>query len=178
LEADGSFRSFFVVVVRSHILPDLFIFQHGAYIHLLRRGVDVRLPASFVNAIPSYNIPQVAKHIKKALFEWKKSQPSVAKTVDQAEEDELKPKSLWYWFRRIHWVNFTILTATPALAIWGLFNIPMQKNTMILAVFYYFFTGLGITGLLLFACSPRSYFPITFVVVCSRLPPSLGSQSL
>jgi stearoyl-CoA desaturase (delta-9 desaturase) len=37
----------------------------------------------------------------------------------------------------------TILTATPLLAIIGLFTIPIQQKTFWFAVFYYYVTGLG-----------------------------------
>ncbi|KAJ3075269.1 hypothetical protein HDU98_008746 [Podochytrium sp. JEL0797] len=42
--------------------------------------------------------------------------------------------------------HVVILFGTPALAIYGILNVPLQQQTLIWAVMYYFFSGLGITA--------------------------------
>jgi stearoyl-CoA desaturase (delta-9 desaturase) len=43
-------------------------------------------------------------------------------------------------------VSFLALTITPALTIYGLFNVNWNTKTAIWSVLYYFVTGLGITA--------------------------------
>jgi stearoyl-CoA desaturase (delta-9 desaturase) len=43
-------------------------------------------------------------------------------------------------------VSFLALTVTPALTIYGLFNVKWNTYTAIWSVVYYFVTGLGITA--------------------------------
>ncbi|KAI9346976.1 hypothetical protein BDR26DRAFT_817656 [Obelidium mucronatum] len=46
----------------------------------------------------------------------------------------------------IDWTSATILTVTPLLAIVGLATVPLQLPTLYFALFFYFFTGMGITA--------------------------------
>lgn len=43
----------------------------------------------------------------------------------------------------VRWFNVFILTATPAIAIYGLFNAPFNRRTLWFAAVYYVFTMLG-----------------------------------
>ena len=46
----------------------------------------------------------------------------------------------------INWVHTLLLTLTPILALYGSFTTKLTYPTLILAIFMYFWTGLGITG--------------------------------
>ncbi|KAJ3373277.1 hypothetical protein GGF31_000710 [Allomyces arbusculus] len=46
----------------------------------------------------------------------------------------------------INWPQATFLITTPLIALWGLFNVPLQSKTLTWAIIYYFITGLGITA--------------------------------
>lgn len=46
----------------------------------------------------------------------------------------------------IRWVSFLALTITPALTIYGVFNVKWNTYTAVWSVLYYFVTGLGITA--------------------------------
>lgn len=46
----------------------------------------------------------------------------------------------------LRWVSFLALTITPALTIYGVFNVKWNTYTAIWSVLYYFVTGLGITA--------------------------------
>jgi len=48
--------------------------------------------------------------------------------------------------QELNWLNVSILTIPPLLTIYGLFNVRLRWETALFAVFYYFFTGLGITA--------------------------------
>jgi stearoyl-CoA desaturase (delta-9 desaturase) len=50
------------------------------------------------------------------------------------------------WAPRIHWLNVFILTFVPLVAMVGLWTTPLQRPTLIWAILYYNFTGLGITA--------------------------------
>merc|ERR1711991_1136219 len=47
---------------------------------------------------------------------------------------------------KINWLHAFILTWTPALALYGAFTTELRLPTLALAVFFYFFTGMGITA--------------------------------
>ena len=51
-----------------------------------------------------------------------------------------------YWIRRIHWIHVAILFGNPLIAIYGVMTTPLQTNTLIWSIIYYFITGLGITA--------------------------------
>jgi len=46
----------------------------------------------------------------------------------------------------VNWIHTSLLTLTPALAIYGLYSTKLTLPTFILSVIMYFWTGLGITG--------------------------------
>ncbi|KAI0659273.1 delta 9-fatty acid desaturase protein [Cubamyces menziesii] len=50
------------------------------------------------------------------------------------------------WWKELNYLSLTILTVTPAIAIWGAFHVPLMWQTAAFSVLYYFFTGLGITA--------------------------------
>ncbi len=50
------------------------------------------------------------------------------------------------WYNEINWLNFTILTVTPAMGLIGAMLTPLQWKTCLFSIFYYYLTGLGITA--------------------------------
>ncbi|KAJ3215684.1 hypothetical protein HK099_006243 [Clydaea vesicula] len=47
--------------------------------------------------------------------------------------------------QKLNWTHIILLTSTPILAIYGCLTVPLQRNTFLLAVAWYFLTGFGIT---------------------------------
>jgi stearoyl-CoA desaturase (delta-9 desaturase) len=47
---------------------------------------------------------------------------------------------------RINWVHTTMFVVTTSLAAYGIWNVPLHMSTLKLAVLFYFWTGMGITG--------------------------------
>ncbi|KAH9928575.1 delta9-fatty acid desaturase [Amylocystis lapponica] len=68
-----------------------------------------------------------------------------------------EPISLDNWWKELNHLNCFILTATPALAIWGVLHVRLRWETAVWSVFYYFFTALGITAGYHRLWSHRSY---------------------
>jgi stearoyl-CoA desaturase (delta-9 desaturase) len=58
----------------------------------------------------------------------------------------LPPITWQNWHKNINWLSFTILTVTPVIGIIGAMFTPLRWETLLFAVFYYYFTGLGITA--------------------------------
>lgn len=58
----------------------------------------------------------------------------------------LPPVTLKTLYREINWLNATILLVTPLMALYGVVYVRMRWETMLWAVVYYYFTGLGITA--------------------------------
>jgi stearoyl-CoA desaturase (delta-9 desaturase) len=57
------------------------------------------------------------------------------------------PKLSWSNFRtELNWVNVVILLGLPVAALYGLLTTRLRWETAAFGVFYYFFTGLGITA--------------------------------
>lgn len=62
-------------------------------------------------------------------------------------QKELPPITWSNIFQNIEWVSLAALTLTPAIAIWGLFNVRLRTATFVWSVIYYFITGLGVFSL-------------------------------
>lgn len=58
-------------------------------------------------------------------------------------QKELPPITWNNWWRELNYISCAVLTITPAIAIWGLFNIKLRWETVVFSVFYYYVTGLG-----------------------------------
>jgi len=50
------------------------------------------------------------------------------------------------WYRRMHPIHVPLLTVTPVLAVVGLLTADFVWQTYAFALFYFFFTGFGITA--------------------------------
>ncbi|KAI0765152.1 delta 9-fatty acid desaturase protein [Fomes fomentarius] len=58
-----------------------------------------------------------------------------------------RPPISWdNWWKELNYLSLAVLTVTPAIAIYGAFNVRLRWETAVFSVFYYFFTGLGITA--------------------------------
>ncbi|PWN88654.1 hypothetical protein FA10DRAFT_268818 [Acaromyces ingoldii] len=68
----------------------------------------------------------------------------VTRTLER--EPALPPVQMKNILGEIQWVSFTILTVTPLLALYGIFTTHLSMKTFAWSVFYYFFSGLGITA--------------------------------
>lgn len=60
-----------------------------------------------------------------------------------AKEKPLPPITLRNWYKEINIVSTLALTVVPALAIYGALTTVVQTKTLIWAIAYYYFTGLG-----------------------------------
>ena len=58
-------------------------------------------------------------------------------------QKELPPITWQTLLSEIKWLDFSILTITPAIALWGIFNVNLRWETAVWSVIYYFITGLG-----------------------------------
>ena len=60
------------------------------------------------------------------------------------KNQKARPPVSWNnWWRELNYLSLTILTVTPAIAIYGACTIPLRWETAVFSVFYYFVTGLG-----------------------------------
>ncbi|CAH1755987.1 5974_t:CDS:2 [Entrophospora sp. SA101] len=57
-----------------------------------------------------------------------------------------EPITLNNWYLHINWLHTPFLIATPLISLYGLYTTPIQFNTAIWTICYYFITGLGITA--------------------------------
>lgn len=51
--------------------------------------------------------------------------------------------SVLHYASRIRWFNLMILTVTPILGVYGMFNTPLQWQTLLWSIFMGFITNLG-----------------------------------
>ncbi|KAI9511679.1 delta 9-fatty acid desaturase protein [Russula earlei] len=94
--------------------------------------------------------------------------------VDDAEPDDMhlpdnyveyalinsksRPPITWRnWWRELNYLSVAILTLSASISIYGAFTTKLRWETATFAVFYYFFTGLGITAGYHRLWSHRSY---------------------
>ncbi|KAI7865607.1 stearoyl-CoA desaturase [Spinellus fusiger] len=56
------------------------------------------------------------------------------------------PTTWTNWYKRVRWVYAIILFVFPLASIYGMFTTELVKNTVILSVALYLFTGMGITA--------------------------------
>lgn len=91
-------------------------------------------------------------------------------------QKELPPITMSNVLQNINWVSSGAVTVTPAIAIWGLFNVKLTWATLVWGVIYYFITGLGMSCLLLFSSFGST--SLSFPRYHRRLPPFVGAQIL
>lgn len=48
------------------------------------------------------------------------------------------------WWKELNYLSVAILTISPSIAIYGAFTTKLHPATAAFAIFYYFFTGLGL----------------------------------
>ena len=63
-----------------------------------------------------------------------------------ANQKELPPITWKTLYKETQWISVIALTFTPIASIYGWFTTPLQFKTALFAIFYYFFTGVGITA--------------------------------
>lgn len=75
--------------------------------------------------------------------------------------------------QELNWLNVSILSIPPLLALYGVTNVRLRWETALFAVFYYFVTGLGTSRPICYGAfaQPDSRYH-------RRLPSPLGSQVL
>jgi stearoyl-CoA desaturase (delta-9 desaturase) len=56
------------------------------------------------------------------------------------------PITLGNWYKHVNWLNTILIVIIPIIGIISAYWVPAQKNTLIFAFVYYFYTGLGITA--------------------------------
>ncbi|TDL24626.1 delta 9-fatty acid desaturase protein [Rickenella mellea] len=82
----------------------------------------------------------------------KKDEPADMNIPDNYVDHTIKtvkplPPITWEnWYKELNWLNVAILGITPCIALYGMFTTKLQWETALFGVFYYFFTGLGITA--------------------------------
>ena len=60
------------------------------------------------------------------------------------KNQKARPPITWdNWWKELNYLSLTILTVTPAIAIYGAMTVPLRWQTAVFSVFYYFVTGLG-----------------------------------
>jgi len=130
-----------------------------------RRKSDVHFPSRVASAVPSYHLRNASLCVQEyfergnkekseslyALHQDAMSQKEGSNSTGYNHEygDEVRGegfKSIGEILRNVNWVNAVILIGTPIMAIVGICTVPIQTKTLVFSIFYYFFTGLGITA--------------------------------
>ncbi|KAK1766746.1 hypothetical protein QBC33DRAFT_587981 [Phialemonium atrogriseum] len=57
-----------------------------------------------------------------------------------------QPITLSNWHKHVNWLNTTLIVFVPICGLVGAYWVPLYLKTLIFAVVYYFYTGLGITA--------------------------------
>ncbi|KAI0292881.1 delta9-fatty acid desaturase [Russula brevipes] len=92
-----------------------------------------------------------------------KEDPADMHIPDNYVEDTLKnskplPPITWgNWWKELNYLSVAILTLSPSIAIYGGLSTKLRWQTAAFAIFYYFFTGLGVTAGYHRLWSHRSY---------------------
>ena len=93
---------------------------------LLKEGANREASLSFIsNESPSYAVPRVGERAIGILGDHNLNKPLL---------------------QRLNWLHVPLLLITPMLAIYGCAMWKYDARTLAFAVFYYFFSGLGITA--------------------------------
>jgi hypothetical protein len=93
---------------------------------LFKPGVDVPKALRFVPTdTPRYSVPVAGQDYVGLLGPYLKGKPL---------------------FSRLNWLHVVLILGLPLIAIYGISQWAYDARTLAFAVFYYFFTGLGITA--------------------------------
>lgn len=115
----------------------------------VRNGCRSLLPVEIATNVASYHLIEASLYIRTALESDDDEdedegeafvQPPQAPRMS-AEDWERKPL-----YMRVNWLHVAILILTPILALLGWRVTPLDPRTAWWSLFYYFFTGLGITA--------------------------------
>mmetsp|Transcript_14719 Transcript_14719/g.24362 ORF Transcript_14719/g.24362 Transcript_14719/m.24362 type:complete len:805 (-) Transcript_14719:692-3106(-) len=148
--------------------------EYPYWIEFLCHQINVHVPHHVSTAIPCYNLRPAwrslqqnwGKYIYECTFDWnlikdittkchiydKKTNYVSFETHEQREKEKRAQKSYSTsltegpFVKRLHPIHVPLLTITPLLALYGVLTCNFNMNTLIWAVIYYFFTGLGITA--------------------------------
>jgi len=136
------------------------------WLEFQRRGVDIHFPSRIAQSIPSYNLRTASKSIVSILNRAsedatlarlqadavKQKEGAKAEGYDHKygeevlEEAETTGKKQKSWYKKLNWINVIILLGTPIAGVYGLLTTELHWKTVLFAVIYYYYTGLGITA--------------------------------
>jgi len=138
---------------------------YAALVRVYSLNVRAVLPRSASNTfkIASYNYPAFVTALERS------------KEVGESIRESSLVALAKAWYPRIHWLNLFILTFTPIISMVGMFTTPVQRPTLYFSIFYYFFTGLGITAGYHRLFAHRAYNASTFTKYLMML---MGSGAL
>lgn len=71
---------------------------------------------------------------------------SKTKTDSRKPHISEQPMTLKNWYKHINWLSTTLIIFLPLMGVIASYFVPLQLNTALFAVLYYFFSGLGITA--------------------------------
>lgn len=95
-------------------------------------------------------VPNLVEEASRAL----PSTTSKASKFTTVLGENFEDQPLW---KRLNYLHLIILVGLPAFAVYGMLTTPLTMNVFAFSVFYYFFSGLGITA---GACAPSPRSPI------------------
>jgi len=121
-----------------------------------RRGIHIHFPIDVSTKIPSYHLRWFSGIIKNELSKTenvKSKTKKLSKSIkcQTSTQTQVQRSNVFWsqsWYKRINWLNVLILFGNPLITIYGLVNYYERITGKVigLMIFYYFFTGLGITA--------------------------------
>jgi len=123
----GGLRS----ILKYWLIPLLaYKLTYRPYYKLLTNNVNAYIPTDINIHVASYNLHSLAASIQQRYSE---ANTTVKDTIT-------------HYMKRINWLNVGILFGTPLISIYGLYTTELKWQTALFTLFFYFWTGLGITA--------------------------------
>ena len=132
----------------------------------LTRGISIRISVPSTGIVVCHNSMSSAIRARKVDYTAEKDIVGLDDGADNGvsfvdrtlRSQKVLPPFQWsHVLSEIQWISFTVLTITPILAFYGLWNVPLDMRTLAWSIAYYFITGLGITAGYHRLWSHRSY---------------------
>ena len=137
-----------LLLVKAWLLPFvLYPFVYPTVMTIFTNSLDTRLSSPLISTIPSYHLSLVSTLISDHQSGKQKKAIQVNTPARQASGiiDEWRQFIVATW-PRLHWVNIIFVCVSPILGFIGARYVALTTPTMVWALMYYVFSGLGITA--------------------------------
>jgi len=118
-------------VLKYWLIPLLaYKLTYRPYYKLLTNNINAYIPTDVNIHVASYNLRKLVEQIQNTY----------------SEANTTVTGAVAHYAKRMNWLHVAILFGTPLISIYGMYTTELKWQTFLFSVFFWFWTGLGITA--------------------------------